>query len=136
MPRTPWRRTSSAIRNASSRVVLELATRAKAAGDLVADLDLDVRLAALERLLVGVDRDELHLQCLRDHPVDRVPAPAAAADDLDPRASFVQLALFHDDQVILLCISVSHGELKLVLRVLSRKNLAATSLFFGTCCRT
>ncbi len=113
-----------------------VASRAKAPCDLVADLHLDVRLAALERLLVGVDGDELDLEGLRDHAVDGVAASPAAPDDLDPSSSLVKLAFFHDYQVILLRFSVGHGELELVLGVFSRKNLAATSLFFGTCCRT
>ena len=112
-----------------------VAARAQAARDLVADLDLDVGLAALERLLVGVDGDELDFEGFRDHAVDGVAAPAAAADDLDPCPPLVQLALFHDDQVVLLRMCSGHGELKLVLGVFSRKNLAATSLFFDTCCR-
>src|SRR5262249_45016333 len=98
-------------------------------------LDLDVGLAALERLLVRVDGDELDLERLRDHAIDRVATAATAADDLDSRSPLVQLAFLHLDQVILLRFSISHGELELVLCVLSRKKLSATSLFFGTCCR-
>src|SRR4029077_11938486 len=113
-----------------------VAARAEASRDLGPDLDLDVGLAALERLLVGVDGYELDLEGLRDPSVDGVATAAAAADDFDSRTSLVQLAFFrHDDQVILLCVSVCHGELELVLGVFSRKNRAATSLFFGTCCR-
>src|SRR2546427_329390 len=101
MPCTPCRRTSSAIRKASSSVVAAarpVAAGAQAPGDLVADLDFHVGLAALERLLVGVDGDELDLQCLRDHAIDGVASAATAADDLDPRSPFVQLAFFHIDQ--------------------------------------
>src|SRR6267378_804469 len=70
---------------------------AQATGDLVAHLDLDVRLAALERLLVGVHCDELDLERFRDHAIDGVAATATTADDLDSRPPFVQLTLFHDD---------------------------------------
>src|SRR5207247_6901626 len=61
---------------------------------------------------------------------------AAAADDLDPCSPLMQFAFFHDDQVIRLRMCSGHGELKLVFRVFSRKNRAATSLFFDTCFQT
>ena len=59
---------------------------AEAARELAADLQLDVGVAHLERLRVGVDRDELDaLQAGVDHAVDGVGAAAADADDLDDR---------------------------------------------------
>ncbi len=57
---------------------------AEALGEVVADRKLDVRLAGLKRLDVGVDGDELDaLEACVDHPRDRVRAAAAGADDLD-----------------------------------------------------
>src|SRR6185436_13951530 len=54
--------------------------------ELVADLQLDVGIAHLERLRVRVDGDELDaLQALIDHAVDGVRPAAADADDLDDR---------------------------------------------------
>src|SRR5207302_9117420 len=103
--------------------------------DLVSAHGHDVGMSALVRLLVGIHRDELDLQGFRDHAIDGVASAATAANDLDSRSTFVQLAFFHIDQVVLLRMCSGHGELKLVFCVLSRKNLAATSLFFDTCCR-
>src|SRR5207247_10017937 len=107
-----------------------VAAGAQAAGELAAHLHLDVGLAALEGLLVRVDRDELNLERLRDHSIDRVATAAAAADDLDARSPLVQLAFSHWDDVVLLRSFFGHGELQLVACVFSRKNRAATSLFF------
>ena len=57
---------------------------AEAAGELAADVELDVGVAHQQRLRVGVDRDELDaLEADLDHPVDGVHAAAADADDLD-----------------------------------------------------
>ena len=54
--------------------------------DLLADVDLDVGVAHVELLHVGVDGDELDAFDARvDHAVDRVRARAADADDLDGR---------------------------------------------------
>ena len=60
--------------------------RAEAARDLAADVDGDVGHALLERLKVGVDREELDPAdaCL-DHSVDGVDAGAADTDDADHR---------------------------------------------------
>ena len=56
---------------------------AEAASELLADLDLDVRLVVQERLGIGVDRDELHPgQTLGHHAVERIPAAPADADHL------------------------------------------------------
>src|SRR5207302_7836794 len=101
---------------------------AQSPGHLVAHLDLDVGLATLERLLVGVDCDELNLDRFRDHPVDGVAAAAAAAHDLDAGSPLMQLGFFHD---VLLVMCFSYGELQLVPGLFSRKNLEATSLFSG-----
>src|SRR5829696_134903 len=68
------------------RAVADLGVRAgaQAARELVADLQLVVGVAHLQRLRVGVDRDELDaLQAGVDHAVDRVDPAAAYADDLD-----------------------------------------------------
>ena len=57
---------------------------AEAAGELAADVELDVGVAHQQRLRVGVDGDELDaLEADLDHPVDGVDAAAADADDLD-----------------------------------------------------
>ena len=58
--------------------------RAEAAGQLAADVELDVGVAHEQRLRVGVDRDELHTaEPDLDHPVDGVDATTADADHLD-----------------------------------------------------
>ena len=57
---------------------------AEAAGEVAADVELDVGVAHQQRLGVGVDRDELDpAQAELDHAVDGVDAAAADADDLD-----------------------------------------------------
>ena len=57
---------------------------AEAAGELAADVELDVGVAHEQRLRVGVDGDELHaLEADLDHPVHGVDAATADADDLD-----------------------------------------------------
>ena len=59
---------------------------AEAARLLVADVDGDVGDAELQRLKIGVDRHELDPgDAGVDHPVDRVDAGAADADDFDHR---------------------------------------------------
>src|SRR6185369_13534511 len=60
--------------------------RAEAAGELAADVQLDVRVAHQQRLGVGVDRDELDsLEPHLDHAVDGVHSAATDPDDLDDR---------------------------------------------------
>jgi len=62
---------------------LRAGTRAEPARELLADLDLDLRLGVLERLRVRVDADELDaLQIRIDHPVDGVATPTTHADHL------------------------------------------------------
>ncbi len=57
---------------------------AEAAGELPADVELDVGVAHQQGLRIGVDRDELDaLETDLDHPVDGVHATAADSDDLD-----------------------------------------------------
>ena len=57
---------------------------AETAGQLAADVELDVGVGHQQRLRVGVDRDELDaLEADLDHAVDGVDAAAADADDLD-----------------------------------------------------
>ena len=60
--------------------------RAEAVGDVLADVKGDVGGALLERLEVGVDRDELDaLDAGLDHAIDRVDAGAADADHAQHR---------------------------------------------------
>jgi hypothetical protein len=62
------------------------AARPQAACQLRADGEARLGIRAVQRLLIGVDRDERHvLEAHRDHPVDAVAAAAAHADDLDHR---------------------------------------------------
>jgi hypothetical protein len=57
---------------------------AEPAGQLAADVELDVGVAHQQGLGVGVDGDELHaLEPDLDHPVDRIDAATADADDFD-----------------------------------------------------
>ncbi len=59
---------------------------AEAVGELVADRELDVGLAGLKRLHVGVDGDELDaLEAGVDHARNGIGSAAARADDLDYR---------------------------------------------------
>ena len=96
----------------SSRVVLGglaadlgVGAGAEAAGELAADVELDVGVAHQQRLRVGVDRDELDaLEADLDHPVDGVDAAAADADDLDDRE--VVLRCCHDAGLPLVFTSV------------------------------
>ena len=63
---------------------LRVGAGAEALGQVVADVELDVGVAHLQRLGVGVRGDELDAaQAGVDHAVDRVGAAAADADDLD-----------------------------------------------------
>src|SRR5205085_12249804 len=65
--------------------------RAQAAGELTADVELDVGVAHQQCLCVGVDRDELDpLEADLDHAIDRVHPAAADADDLDDREVVVR----------------------------------------------
>jgi len=65
---------------------LGVAAGAEAAGQLLADRELDVGVARLQRLGIGVDGDELDAADARvDHAADRIRATAAGADDLDHR---------------------------------------------------
>ena len=80
-------RTSSISSAWSSAAFLPTSGSAPAprpAGQLAADVELDVGVAHQQRLGVGVDGDELDaLEPDLDHPVDGVDAAAADADDLD-----------------------------------------------------
>src|SRR4051794_14766885 len=62
---------------------LRVGARAEALGQPRPDVELDVRIGHLERLGVGVARDELHArQPSVDHAVDRIGPSAADTDDL------------------------------------------------------
>ena len=63
---------------------LRVAAGAEAAGEVAPDVELEIGVAHQQRLGIGVDGDELDaLEPGVDHPVDRVDAAAADADDLD-----------------------------------------------------
>ena len=63
---------------------LRVGARAQALGELVADVQLDVGVRHLERLVVGVAGDELDARETGvDHPVHGIGSPAADTDDLD-----------------------------------------------------
>ncbi len=65
---------------------LGVGARAQALGDVVAQLQLQLGAAVLDRLRVGVGGDELHaIDVVADHVGDRVATAAADADDLDHR---------------------------------------------------
>ena len=65
---------------------LGIGAGAETLGELAADVDLRRRVAHLQLLDVRVDRDEVDLRDAGvDHPVDRVQAGAADADDADDR---------------------------------------------------
>ena len=75
------------------RLAADLGLRAGAepAGELAADVELDVGVAHQQGLGVGVHRDELDaLEADLDHPVDGVDAAAADTDDLDDRQVVVR----------------------------------------------
>jgi hypothetical protein len=73
---------------------LGVGARAQALGQVVADVQLDVGVAHLQRLGVRVGGDELDAaQAGVDHPVDRVGPAAADSDDLDDRE--IAAAAFH-----------------------------------------
>ena len=72
---------------------LGIAAGAEAAGQLAADVQLDVRIAHQQGLGVGVDRDELDaLEPGVDHPVHRIDATAPDADHLDDREIILRIA--------------------------------------------
>src|SRR5690606_34718900 len=74
-------------------------SRTQPAGQLAADLDLDLRAVLLQRLSVGVDRDELDpLELFFDHPVHGITPAPADPDHLHPgawRALLFELELGH-----------------------------------------
>ena len=84
---------------------LGLTAGAEAAGQLLADRELDVGVAGAERLRVGVDGEELDpLESCVDHAGHRIRAAAAGADNLDHRQvtgslhlSFTCLSLFRPE---------------------------------------
>ncbi|CCX42539.1 putative uncharacterized protein [Clostridium sp. CAG:1024] len=68
---------------------------AEAARQLLADLDLCLSLAEVQRLLVGVDRNELYAaQTVLYHAIDRIAARSADADHLDLGECCVFVYLF------------------------------------------
>ncbi len=65
---------------------LGVCARAKAFRQLYADLNLLVRMRQAQRLLVRVDRNELHTsKSILNHTVDRVISRAAYSNDLNLR---------------------------------------------------
>ena len=81
---------------------LGVGARTEAAGELAADVELDVGVAHQQRLRVGVDGDELDaLEPDLDHPVDGIDTASTDADDLD------------NGQVVLRCCHVCGPLLKL-----------------------
>ena len=82
----PLRTSSISSRWSSAALRPDLGVRAgtQAAGQLAADVELDVGVGHQQGLGVGVHRDELDaLEADLDHPVDGVDAAATDADDLD-----------------------------------------------------
>ena len=72
---------SSWCASAAACADLGVAAGAETAGQVTADVELDVGIAHQQRLRVGVDGDELDaLQPGVDHPVDGVDAAAADTD--------------------------------------------------------
>ena len=64
-------------------------------GQGVADLDLDLGLAGVQRLAVRVGHDEVHaLEAFLDHRIDRVAAAAADTDGLDPSSGIYRVHHF------------------------------------------
>ena len=83
---------SSAWSSAALRTDLGVRAGAEAAGELTADVELDVGVAHQQGLGVGVDGDELDaLEADLDHPVDGVDSTSTDTHDLD------------DGQVVLRC---------------------------------
>jgi len=77
---------SSARLGRGAEAGLRVRAGAEAVRQVAADVDLDVRLGCLQRLGVGVGRDELDAaQADIDHAADRVGPGATHADDLDDR---------------------------------------------------
>ena len=93
---------------------------AEAAGELAADVELDVGVAHEERLRVGVDGDELDaLEADLDHPVHGVDATATDPDDLD------------HGQVVLRCC---HGRVPLVVSPPAVRRLCVCCCWVWCCC--
>ena len=66
---------------------LRIGAGSATAGELAADLQLDLSSRDAQRLFIGIDGGELHaLDAGLDHAVDGVATAAADADDFDPRA--------------------------------------------------
>src|SRR5690606_28985648 len=69
-----------------------IGTSTQPLGDIHADRDLDGRLVAVERLVVGVDGNALDpFEAEVDHCVDCITARSAAADYLDARLVLLRL---------------------------------------------
>ena len=85
--------------------------RAQALGDVAAELQLQLRAAVLDRLRVGVRRDEFHaVHAAVDHVRDRVAAATADADDLDHRVRghlFNQFEMRHV-RVLVIGVCMNH----------------------------
>ena len=114
---------SSAWSSAALRADVGVGAGAEAAGELAADVELDVGVAHEQRLGVGVDGDELDaLESDLDHPVDGVDSTATDTHDLD------------DGQVVLRCC---HGGVPLAdrCRRVSVRTLGPAGRAVGKCRR-
>ena len=106
---------------------LGVGARAETPGELTADVELDVRVGHQQRLGVGVDRDELDaLEADLDHPVDRVHAAAADADDLDDREVVLRCCHVGASRCGLRLAEPGTLTLKLSLIVMSTSRLSRT----------
>ena len=76
---------------------VRVGARAQAAGELPADVELDVGVTHQQGLRIGIDRDELNaLESLVDHPVHGIDAAPADTDDLNDRQ--IVLRCCHEEE--------------------------------------
>ena len=95
----------------SLRADVRVGARAETAGQLPADVELDVGVAHQQGLRVGVDRDELDaLESLFDHAIDGVDAAAADSDDFDDRQ--IVLRCCHEEGTFPLALLPAHPDLR------------------------
>ena len=93
---------------------VRIGPRAKTLGQLLADLDLDLRMVLLERLDIGIDDDELDTaEAGRHHPVDSIATATADANYFDLRAP-PRVGIEHQSQPVrsvVVRIALSHVNL-------------------------